>query len=278
LILLAFFFPLAIYLLVLGAVNRRGRPLLVSGVWDGVGLVFGASGFLLFAGPAIFSSLRERWRTYWLFGQGGVSVSGPDGAWQFWIFLSMLYFALIVGGTAFFFWRQRSLTSIYNVEAAQIEQAVMRTCEGLGLTPVRSGGLFVFGLSLGLSAERYGSNGEPISSPQPLPTAIQGGSQEHLETLPLAAFGALAPERTMPEQSAVLELDSFPLMRHVTLRWDPADSPLRQVVEAELSERLAEMPAQENMLGGWLLTLGCLLLAFEVLGALAVILLTLVAR
>jgi hypothetical protein len=278
LILLAFFFPLAIYLLVLGAVNRRGRPLLVSGVWDGVGLVFGASGFLLFAGPAIFSSLRERWRTYWLFGQGGVSVAGPDGAWQFWIFLSILYFALVVGGTAFYFWRQRNLTSIYNVEAAQIEQAVMRTCEGLGLTPVRSGGLFVFGLSIGLSAERYGSNGEPISSPQPLPTAIQGGSQEHLETLPQAAFGALAPERTMPEQSAVLELDSFPLMRHVTLRWDPADSPLRQVVEAELSERLAEMPAQENMLGGWLLTLGCLLLAFEVLGALAVILLTLVAR
>ena len=92
-IFLAFFFPLAIYLLVLGVINRRRRPLLVSGVWDGVGLLFGVSGFLLFAGPAIFSSLSERWRMTWLLGKDA-PIAAADRAWQFWIFLAIVYFVL----------------------------------------------------------------------------------------------------------------------------------------------------------------------------------------
>ncbi len=186
-ILLAFFSPLAIYLLVLGLINRRRRPLLVSGVWDGVGLVFGASGFLLFAGPAIFSSLRERWRAYWLFGQGGAPVAGPDGAWQFWIFLSILYFALIVGGTAVYLWRQRQLTFIYNVEAAQIERIVTQICAELGLNPVRSGGMFLFGLSV----ERLDTNGERIQTRPHLPGAVRVAGREPLETLSQLASEAL---------------------------------------------------------------------------------------
>jgi hypothetical protein len=278
LILLAFFFPLAIYLLVLGVINRRGRPLLVSGVWDGIGLVFGASGFLLFAGPAIFSSLRERWRTYWLFGQGGAPVAGPDGVWQFWIFLSLLYFALILGGTAYYFWRQRNLTSIYNVEPSQVEQAVMQACEALGLNPVRSGGMFLFGLSSSSATERSGANGERATSPHYLSAAVPVAGPGPLQALPQVDFGPIASEGLVPDQKAILELDSFPLMRHVTLRWDPTDSPLRQSLEGELSNRLAEMPARESLLGGWLLTLGCLLLSFEILGAFAIVLLTFVTR
>ena len=42
-ILLAFLSPLAIYLLIIGAINRRRRPLLVSGPWDFAGLLFAAS-------------------------------------------------------------------------------------------------------------------------------------------------------------------------------------------------------------------------------------------
>ena len=36
---LAFLFPVAIYFLILGAINRRDRPLMVSGAWDSIPLV-----------------------------------------------------------------------------------------------------------------------------------------------------------------------------------------------------------------------------------------------
>ncbi|MGH7170161.1 MAG: hypothetical protein ACRELG_07795 [Gemmataceae bacterium] len=259
-----FFFPLAVYLLVLGLLNRHRHPLLVSGVWDGIGLIFGVSGFLLFAGPAILSALNERWRMFWLLGKGDVPLTGPDGVWQFWIFLSLLYFLLIVSGAAYYFWRQRHLTAVYNARPAQVERAVMDVCEQLGINPVRSGDLFLFGLSLGLSSERRGSNGEPIPAPHYLPSAIRIGSG-HLETASATA-GGRTPDPTVLEQTAILEVESFPLLRHVTLRWDPVDSPLRRMLENELSRRLSETFADDSPLGGWLLTLGFVLLAFDMAG------------
>lgn len=265
-ILLAFFFPLAVYLLVLGLINRHRHPLLISGVWDGIGLIFGVSGFLLFAGPAILSALNERWRMFWLLGKSDVPLAGADGARQFWMFLSLLYFLLIVGGAAYFFWRQRRLTAIYNARAAQVERAVMDVCEKLGINPVHSGDLFLFGLSLGLSSERRGSNGEPIQAPHYLPSAIRAGPG-HLETVPAIAAEERTTDRTILEQTAILEVESFPLMRHVTLRWDPVDSPLRRMLESELSHRLSETYSDDSPLGCWLLTIGVVLLAFDLAGA-----------
>jgi hypothetical protein len=253
LILLAFFFPLALYLLLLGLINRRRYPLVVSGVWDGIGLTFGVSGFLLFAGPAILSALSERWRMFWLFGKGDIVLAGPDGAWPFWIFLSVLYFLLIVGGGAYYFWRQRSLTAIYNANAAQVERALMDVCEQLGLNPMRSGDLFLFGMGLGFSCGRKQAETTPFAEESP------------------AACG-LRTTDTELEQAAILEVESFPLFRHVTLRWDPVESPLRRMLESELSRRLSESPSEESLLGGWLLTLGFVLLSFDLAGAFFLIL------
>src|SRR5262249_19925915 len=137
-------------------------PLLVSGVWDGIGLIFGVSGFLLFAGPAILSSLSERWRLFWLLGKGVVRLASGEGASQLRIFLSILYFVLVVGGVAYYFWRQRQLTSIFNADSAQVERALTDICERLGINPVRSGGLFLFGLSSGLLAESSGGKSEAV--------------------------------------------------------------------------------------------------------------------
>lgn len=256
-ILLAFFFPLAIYLLILGFINRGRHPLLVSGVWDGIGLIFGVSGFLLFAGPAILSALSERWRLFWLLGKNGASLAGTEGAAQLWIFLSILYFVLIVGGVAYFFWRQRQLTSIYNAEIAQVERAVTETCEQMGINPVRSGDMFLFGLTLGLPSEKRGSNGA---------SAVVGKEASVVTT-----------ERGL-EEPAILEVDSFPLMRHVTLRWEPGDSPLRRTLESQLSRQLSATLSDDSLLGGWLLTIGFILLSFDLAGVFFLILLHMFAR
>jgi hypothetical protein len=278
LILLAFFFPLAVYLLLLGFLNRRRHPLLVSGVWDGIGLLFGVSGFLLFAGPAILSGLSERWRLYWMLGRGDVPTGQADGAWQFWIFLSILYFVLVVGGAAFLLWRQRHLTAIYNADVEQVETAVEEICERLHLQPVRSGGLFLFGLSPGSPTDRRDSNGEPIQAPHYLPAAARVGARAVPAGVSETALGAGRADPLVLEQAAILELDSFPFLCHVTLRWDPADSRLRTVVERELSRSLAEAPEHESLLGGWLLTFGCLLLAVEFLGAFIIFLINVTQR
>jgi hypothetical protein len=148
LIVLAFILPLAVYLLLLGFLNRRRHPLLVSGVWDCVGLLFAASGFLLFGGPAILSGLNERWRMFWLFGRPGVSARSPDGGWQFWVFLSVLYFVGVVAGCAAMLWRRRRTTAVYNAESWVVERALSQACEHLGLSPVRSGNVYLFGISL----------------------------------------------------------------------------------------------------------------------------------
>jgi hypothetical protein len=263
LILLAFFLPLAFYLLVLGHVNRRRRPLLVSGTWDLIGLLAAASGFLLFGGPAILTGLHERWRLFWLFGEGG-----PDTGWSLWVLLWVLYFVAVVGGVAYLFWRQRHLTCVYNVDPAVLEHALGEVCEQLGLDPARSGNLFLFGLSLDIPARRSRSP-EGIQAPHHLPVPV---SAERLRTAPQPAEPEVVAAGELLGQSAILEVEVFRLLRHVTLRWDPMDSPLRPEIESALAARLARAPAPDHQTGAWLTLLGLTLLAGSFLGGLFLLL------
>jgi hypothetical protein len=144
LILLAFLLPFSIYLFVLGSLNRRRHPVMVSGVTDFIGVLFAASGFLLLGGPSVLSSLNERWRMFWLLGERPTATS--EGFWQFWIFLSVLYFLIVVTGAALVLRTQRHLTSVYNVEPGLIQRCLVQVCEQMGLDPARSGNLFVFGV------------------------------------------------------------------------------------------------------------------------------------
>ena len=59
---MAFLFPLAVYCLILGLINRRRHPLMVSAAWDFAGLLFAASGFLAFGLPGILNGFTERGR------------------------------------------------------------------------------------------------------------------------------------------------------------------------------------------------------------------------
>ena len=233
LILLAFLLPFSIYLFILGYLNRRRHAVMVSGVTDFIGVLFAASGFLLFGGPGILSSLNDRWRLFWLLGQR--PGNAVEGLWQFWIFLSVLYFLVIVVGALFILRGQRHLTAVYNADLGLIQRCLVQVCEQLGLDPARSGNLFVFGV-------------EPAGQAAP-------------------ALLADGPANILVQQTAVLEVEPFARLRHVTLRWDPADSALRRQVERELAKVLMETPAEPSDLGLWLAMIGVTLFGLTVIAA-----------
>jgi hypothetical protein len=247
LILLAFLLPLSIYLTILGSINRRRHPVMVSGVTDFIGILFAASGFLLFGGPGILSSLNERWRMFWLLGQRpGASA---EGFFQFWVFLSVLYFLIVVTGAALVFRTQRHLTAIYNADPGLIQRCLVQVCEQMGLDPARSGSLFVFGVE-----------------PAGVTSAVR---DEGVQTSPAKKHFATAS--ALLHQTAVLELVPFTRMHHVTLRWDPADSALRREVEAELAKVLRETPVGPSEMGVWLTMIGVTLFGLTVVAGVTLV-------
>ena len=215
-LLLAIFLPpLAVYLIALGWINRRPHPILTAGAWDFAGVLFALSGFLLFGGPAFLGSLDEQSRAFWLLGVTEPAKASPNGNWTFWVVARLFYFAVVSGAAAFVLWRSRRLTSVYNVNARLVFDALEEAYRRLGLNSARYGDSFLI------------------------------------------------------ESSTTLQVDVFPAMRHATLRWDPADSPLRREVENELARLLAEAtaPEEESILGGCLTLFGVSLLVFTCFGA-----------
>jgi hypothetical protein len=266
LIFLAFFIPVAIYLLVLGGINRRRYPLMVSGVFDFIGLLFAASGFLLVGGPAIlsiFARNNDRWRTFWLLGNVGSWQLTSDELWQGWLFLAGVYFVFVITGSAYLLWRQRALTSIYNVEPIVVERCLERVFERLRLNPVRSGNMYLFGLAGEPAVPKTKEGPEGPQGPHYLPLAI---------TTRVDPGSPSTPEGEFLGQTAVLEVEGFVSMRHVTLRWDPVDNLFRREVESQLQEVLARTPSSESELGAWMLVIGMGMLALLFLGGIAVLL------
>jgi hypothetical protein len=229
LVFVAFLVPLGLYLLLLGWLNRQPRPVLVPGTWDFVGVLFAASGFLLVGGPAVLSSLGEGWRMFWLLGEAGAAAEGLDAVRQQELLLAGLYFVVVVSAGAFTLAGRRGTTAVYNVEPGVVEEELEAACAQLKLTPVRSAGVFVFGLA--------------------------GGAD-----------------------SVVLYVESFPAMKHVTLRWDAADAPVRPAVEAELDRRLDRVGPAYHDTGSWLTLIGVAMLGLSALVVLALALRALYLR
>jgi hypothetical protein len=232
LILLAFLLPLAVYLLALGIVNRRRGPLLVSGVWDAAGLLFALSGFLCFGGPAALTGLEERWRVYWLLGRG----PAPADGWSPGLILSAAYFVVVVAAAGLLLAGRRRLTAVYNADPDAVAVALEEACAELGLGPVRSGNRLLL--------------------------RPDAGSSRRPEPGPLRPDGA---------EGLSVEIDPFPAMNHVTLRWHPAAAPVRREVEAALARRLDGYPAPDSDLGGWLLLAGTTLLGFTTVAGLGLV-------
>ncbi len=265
-IFLACFFPVAVYLLILGGINRRRYPLLVSGVWDFIGLLFALSGFLLLAGPAILASLSERGRNFWLLARINGLPASLDGSWRSWVWaaLSILYFVLVVAGSAFLLRQQRRLTAIYNADAGLVQRCLEHIFEQMRLHPVRSGNLYLFGLAGESARPPAVAAHESIQGPHCLPGAIT----TRIDSGHPPAGG----EGDFLGQTAILEIEEFAGLRHVTLRWEPVDNLFRREIESQLQQVLARTPTEESEIGAWMLVIGLGLLALLFLGGIILLL------
>ena len=283
-IFLACVLPIAVYCLVLAIINRRRHPVMVSGPWDFAGVLFAASGILLLGGPAILTGLYEQWRLSWLLGQTRY-LQGIGEHWSFWISLWLLYFAVVTGGSAFVLWRRRRLTSIYNIEPEAFTGILTQVLDCLGVEWFRNGPRHLvlrFPRSstgqrpfppeetlLATGKEFMARNLVPQrssagTSPAVAENALSYGEQASLTARPGSNLAYLWEE---------LDVDSFPGMRHVTLRWRGRDEAVRVEVETGLAQALSQVCSRQNPIAVWFLclALGIFFSAFAAMAALIVV-------
>ncbi len=269
-LLLAFLFPVAVYLLFLAHLNRRPRPTMVAGPWDFAGVLFAASGFLLFGGPSLLStlSLNETWRGFWLRGRGGPGITDEDGLLAVRAGLFAVYFVAVVAGAVLVLWRRRRVTAIYNVEPAVVEAVLGQVLQRWQLPFVQAGNVLAF-------APDDGPDRRPRRRPDPLAAYAPGAE------LSAAPDGNAAPAGVAPplvDCAVTLEVDVAPALCHVTLTWDPPDTLLRREVEGQLGRALAEVPSPVSSVGDWMLIIAYGLFFLVLLGLTVLALLWLLPR
>ena len=212
-------FPLAFYCLVLASLNNRRRPTLVPGPADFAGVLVATAGFLIVGGPLILSGVHDAWRRTLLRGNFAsirgllAEVPGP------WLLVWLAYFLLVVVGALWLLWRRRSVSVVYNLDAATAHKLLPDLFDRLGLPWTRRGGVYAIGFS---------------GSAAPAPVGPQGG--------PVA-----------PGVLAVLEVASAPASRNLTLEWADGGGLVRRQVEGELREALEGVEVPENPAAGWLM-------------------------
>jgi hypothetical protein len=247
LILLAvFFFPVAVYCLLLGMLNRRPTPVLVRGTWDCLGLLLATSGLVLFGGPAILAALYQREVRAFLINPRWKNIDFAE-LMAFWWRIWLLYYLLVLAGSALLIWLRRGVTSVYNVEPAAFDEILAHVLEKLGFEWTRMGNRVFIGFRGTLFRG-------PPSSDQPPPPSVRQG------------------------QEAIIDLEPFVATRHVTLYWRSATAGVRPEVETELGRVLGEVRAPDNPAGGWFLIAASCLFALIFLTIAFTIFLQLYAR
>jgi hypothetical protein len=242
LLLLVFLIPVAAYCLILAMVNRRLHAVMVSGPWDAAGLLFAASGLLLFVGPVTITILFHP-------GLGVVAHLGPLLAawWLVWLG----YYVLVLGGAVLLLRLRRNKTVIYNVDPAEFDQLLAQLLDRLGLAWNRVGN------RVAAVAARPAPKSARAAGPllrQVTGDPIGVAAEEH------------GPVLERPPGEAVFDVEPFESLCHVTLHWRRQSGLVREKLEAELERALAELPAPDNPAGGWFMGVAGFLLALIFLG------------
>src|SRR5262245_59467441 len=124
--LLAFLLPVAVYFLILASLNRRNRPVLVTGLWDSVGLLAAVAGFFLATVPML---ITEFYRRAFIAAESDHFFGLLLQHWILWI----IYFLLLISGSVLMIlWRMHK-TMIYNVDPELFPEAMGRTFTAIGM-------------------------------------------------------------------------------------------------------------------------------------------------
>jgi hypothetical protein len=272
LIFLAFFVPVAIYLLFLSYLNRSLHPVMVSGPWDFAGVLFATSGFLLLGGPAILTGLYEQWRLSWLLGQTRF-LHGFGDQWYAWLAIWGVYFLVVLGGSVVFMWRRRHLTFVYNIELPIFETVLQQAIDGLGYEATRDQPRRLL-----LSRREDGQSGFQLA-PAPLRASLGTAPRCNDANLLSVVAGSAVPgpkglaQNPATDPSAVLLIEQFAALRHVTLHWISDGGHARAEIEGELARLMALIYCSKNPASAWFLSvsLGLFSASFFALIALVII-------
>jgi hypothetical protein len=257
-LLLLCLFPVAVYCVLLAFLNRRLQPALVPGAWDFLGLLFAASGLLLFAAPEAINVQFRRAIHNTLFEEGGPSVASVDHLHTLWWCAWISYYVLVLVGAAVLVWLRAGKAVVYNVGAADFDRALEGALARLRLGVTRSGSRLLLGFP-----------GPPVPQAEPLPepqlTAVSATPLDAVPELPAAPPRATAG-------GAVLEVEPFGALWNVTLHWRSDSGAVRREVEGELARELREVRTYDNPVGSWLLGVAGFLFALIFMILMAVIL------
>ncbi len=138
---LVFLFPLGVYLLALATINRRERPLMISGTWDALMLSAGLSGILFWIGPALLGSFYEHGL---LPGVAEQTDRQFEQIWTLYPWIWGLYYVLVICGQILMIVGRRSKTVVYNVDSAALETLVARVFADKGFRTSLGDGLIIF--------------------------------------------------------------------------------------------------------------------------------------
>ena len=188
-------FPIAVYFTILGMINRRPRPFVVSGPWDFVEVLLATSGFLLFVGPAMLSgAFRQNLRDLPIQHESAGLTDAIAEIWAAWWVVWLLYYLFVVGGSAILVWTRRHTTVIYNVESHTLEESLTRAAERLGLGIERHGRQLFIGAAVGNLQLSNAVSTEPLS--------------QAISQLPFSA-----------NHPTILGIETFSLLNNVSLHW-----------------------------------------------------------
>lgn len=249
---LIFLVPVTIYCLVLGNFNRRWNPIMVSGVWDCLGLLFAVSGFFLVVVPTMLHLVYLKTARELPFDDDG---NGFEDLWLGWWGIWLIYYALLTAGAGLMLWFRRRKTVIYNVDPDAFDKVFGVILTRLGLEKTRSGAHLVIG---------------PVSGTDTTQLLPEEGIPEEgiVEGNPAPAVQPQAPADAPP---VLVRIDPFPSLAHVTLHWEVAHTQLRRDIEVELAGALKHVQTPDNPAGSWILGIGGILLGFVFLIVLVIV-------
>jgi hypothetical protein len=293
--------PLAVYFFVLAQLNRRPHPVFVSGGWDFAGVLFALSGFLLLGGPFIMATLNQDLRDVWVWTPHRSLEGLFEGLSEGWYYLRLaiwaLYFLAMAGGSIFLLRRRSKITSVYNVASEVFDHSLEEVLNQIQIPWRRSGNRVFLGLTTLADGEalsdrkshghsQTGVRGSSIEGSdlkvEDRKLAVVTPSDEQLvadgrslkpkpiSSTSLARFANTQQEN--PVTKSVLEIDPFPAMHHVTLRWPDGIEPIRHEVEESLAKSLAEVEPTYNPAVTWLMSVATVLLSAVSFGLVIMIL------